>query len=688
MAEPDDQQLFIAATQHHRAGRLAEADAIYRGLLSRNPNQPDLLHMIGLLAHHQGALQQSIELISRAIAINPGDPSYHGNLGLALNAAGQTDQAIAAFERAIQLKADYPEAHHNLGVALRGKGRIDEAAAAFDRAIALKPDYYDAWFQLGGTLREKLDYGRAFTAMQKAAELQPDSADAQAGLGGALRDVGRLDEAIVVFRKAIELHPTDSHLLFALGSAYLARGQLDEAADAIRAALKLRPNTGEVYANLSLVLKEAGQPAEAIEAVRRSVELRPDAAIASNIPFTLQFLPDVDDRTISEELARWYQAYAQPLAAAIRPFANGRDPRRQLRIGYVSSDFRYHPVGRFMLPLLSGHARGAFQIYCYSDTKRPDGFTSFLASKVKNWRATSRLSDAQLAAQIRDDKIDILVDLALHTSGNRLLVFAQKPAPVQVTYLAYCGTSGMPTMDYRLSDPYFDPPGREEPWYSEKTVRLPSTYWCYQPPDDVAPAGPLPALSKGYVTFGSLNNFCKMSPPALRTWIQILQALPDSRLHIYAYEGSHRDRLRDELSQAGIDPSRVSFSAYLKLDAYYALYSRIDISLDPFPYAGGTTTCDSLWMGAPVITLAGERAISRGGVSILSNIGLKELIAKSPQDYVTIATNLAQDRTRLSELRSTLRQRMRNSPLMDAGQFTTDVEAAYRQMWKKWCETR
>ncbi|HEX4793451.1 MAG TPA: tetratricopeptide repeat protein [Humisphaera sp.] len=687
MAGPNDQQLFVAATQHHRAGRLAEAEAIYRDLLSRNPNQPDLLHMIGVLALHRGEPAQSIELIGRAIAIHPTEASYHGNLGLALNALGQSDQAIAAFGRAIELRSDYPEAHYNLGIALRGKGRTDEAATAFTRAASLKPDYYDAWFQLGATLRETRDFAAALNAMQKAAQLQPESADAHAGLGSALRDVGRLDDAIAAFHKAIALRPNDPHLLFTLGSAYLARGQLDEASEALRAAIGLKPDYGEAYANLGQVLKEAGQPAEAIDAFRQSLALRPDANIASNIPFTMQFLPDVDDRTIAAELARWNQTYAQPLGALIRPLANDREPRRQLRIGYVSPDFRNHSVGRFMLPLLSGHARGAFQIYCYSDARKPDAFTALLASKTKNWRATARLTDEQLAAQIRDDKIDILVDLALHTSQNRLLAFAQKPAPVQVTYLAYCGTSGMPTMDYRLTDPYLDPPGREQTWYSEKSIRLPKTYWCYQPPDDAPAVGPLPAQTRGNIAFGCLNNFCKISPPALRTWIRILQAIPNSRLHLHAFEGSHRDRLREELSQAGIDSSRVEFSGYLTLDAYYNLYNQIDITLDPFPYAGGTSTCDSLWMGAPVVTLAGERAISRGGVSILSNTGITELIAQSPQDYAMIATSLARDPARLSELRSTMRQRMGSSPLMDAKQFTSDVEAAYRQMWQEWCET-
>jgi len=291
-----------------------------------------------------------------------------------------------------------------------------------------------------------------------------------------------------------------------------------------------------------------------------------------------------------------------------------------------------------------------------------------------------------LAQLIREDQIDILVDLTMHTAWNRMILFARKPAPVQVTYLAYCSTTGLDTMDYRLTDPHLDPPGMNDACYSEESIRLPETYWCYSAHEPTPQIGPLPALNAGEVTFGCLNNFCKVSPDTLDLWIQLLRVTPKSHLILHAHEGSHRQRVRDLLERQGIDPQRLKFVASVPLSRYFKLYEQIDIGLDPFPCNGGTTTCDALWMGAPVVTLAGRTAVGRAGVSVLRNIGLPELIAESPQQYVQITTDLAQDLPRLAELRRTLRARMQASPLMDAPRFARNVEAAYRQMWRNWCQ--
>ncbi|MGD0390242.1 MAG: hypothetical protein ABSC42_14950, partial [Tepidisphaeraceae bacterium] len=272
-----------------------------------------------------------------------------------------------------------------------------------------------------------------------------------------------------------------------------------------------------------------------------------------------------------------------------------------------------------------------------------------------------------------------------HMARNRMLLFARKPAPVQVTYLAYCSTTGLETMDYRLTDPHLDPPGTNDAYYSEKTVRLPESYWCYPMHGQSPQVGPLPAPSGGEVTFGCLNNFCKVSPAALELWIQLLRATPKSHLIVHAKEGSHRQRVRDLLERQGIDPRRLKFAGLVSLSEYFKLYEQIDVGLDPFPCNGGTTTCDALWMGVPVVTLAGRTAVGRGGVSILANVGLPELIAQTPQQYVQIATDLAGDLPRLAELRRTLRARMQASPLMDAPRFARNIEAAYREMWTTWC---
>jgi len=306
---------------------------------------------------------------------------------------------------------------------------------------------------------------------------------------------------------------------------------------------------------------------------------------------------------------------------------------------------------------------------------------------------TLGFNDEQLADQVRQDRIDILVDLAMHAEGSRLLAFARKPAPVQVTYLAYAGTTGLETMDYRLTDQYMDPPSTssgqapdaDESAYSEKSVRLKS-YWCYQPRAEAPEVGQLPALARaGTVTFACLNNYAKVSPKVLGVWCQVLRRVPSSRLVVYSREGTHRQRAIDIVRAEGIDVSRFEFVGPVVTAEYFRRYLGIDVALDPFPYPGGTTTCDALWMGVPVVTLAGRTAVSRGGVSILSNVGLPELIARSPEEYVQIAATLAGDLPRLAGLRAGLRPRLLASPLMDAAGFVRDVEGAFRQMWRAWC---
>jgi len=373
--------------------------------------------------------------------------------------------------------------------------------------------------------------------------------------------------------------------------------------------------------------------------------------------------------------------HAEPLAKLVRPFSTEANPAKRLKVGYVSPDFRDHVVGRLLLPLLENHDRSSFEVFCYADVTTADSMTDRLQKCASHWQVTFGDSDAQLAQRIREDRIDILIDLTMHMASNRLLAFARRAAPLQVTYLAYCSTTGLETMDWRLTDPFLDPPGTDQ-WYCERSYRLPRTYWCYQAPPEAPDIAPLPAESAGHITFGSLNNFCKVSRPAIETWGKILLALPDSRLILHAHEGAHRQRTKDLFSSSGISPDRIEFVAFEPMERYVRQYHRIDIALDSFPYAGGTTTFDALWMGTPVVTLNGKTAVGRGGVSILSNLGLPELIAGNPQQYIEIALKLARDHSALKAMRQSLRQRMPASPLMDAAQFAREVEAAYKQMWQ------
>ncbi len=379
--------------------------------------------------------------------------------------------------------------------------------------------------------------------------------------------------------------------------------------------------------------------------------------------------------------------YAEPLREFIQPHTGDRDPRRRLRIGYVSPDFKQHAVGTMALPLLACHNREEFEVSCYAQAREPDAMTERFRGHADHWRSTVGLCDEQLADLIRQDQIDILVDLAGHTAGGRLLVFARKPAPVQMTWLGYPNTTGVCTIDYRITDAHADPPGSGAALGVEQLVRLPRTNWVYQPPDNAPAPNHRPAA--GAVTFGSFNNFAKVTEPMLVLWARILHAVPGSRLLLKAQglgSQSTRQRVWELLARERIDPARLELRGWEPgHGGHLALYNRVDIALDPFPYHGTTTTCEALWMGVPVITLAGRTHVSRVGVSLLRNMGLEELIAASPENYVALAVELANDLPRLSRLHSTLRKRMEQSPLTDAPSFAREVEAVYRRVWREWC---
>ncbi len=720
MAEPTIQQALQIAVQHHQAGQLQQAEILYRQILAQQPNHADALHLLGLIAHQIGRHDLAVDLIGRAIAIQPAYPDAHVNLGSALKSSGQLDEAIVAYRQAIALQPSLPAAHNNLGIALADKGQLDEAIAAYSRAIALNPNFPDAHINLGNALQAKGKFTEAIACFGRAVALNPQGAEAFYNLGNALQANGQLDEAIAAFRQTIALKPSFPEAFFNLGNtlkdkgqfdeaianyrqalalnpnfakvynnlgnALRVRGQLDEAIASHRQAVALEPNHAESHANLGAVLADTGQANEALAAYRQAIALKPDNAwINSNLLYTLHYAPDGDAQVIAEEHRRWNRLHAEPLRSSIQPHHNDRTPDRRLRIGYVSPDLREHPVGRFLLPLLANHDKSRFDLSAYAQVPAPDELTRRLRSYTDGWRSIVGLSDAQVADLIRQDRIDILVDLAGHTASGRLLLFARKPAPVQVTYLGYPNTTGLSTMDYRLTDAYADPPGQTEQYYSEQLVRLTPCAWCYEP----SACPPITERRDGPITFGCFNTLAKVTDPMLRLWSEILRAVPESRLLVKAAglnSERARQRVRELLDQEGIEPSRIELRGYeVDRDEHLALYGAMDIALDTFPYHGTTTTCEALWMGVPVVTLAGPTHVSRVGVSLLSNVGLPELVAQDPDNYVRIAATLVADMPRLAELRRNLRQRMQQSPLMDAPRFARAVETAFGQLWQTWC---
>jgi len=755
MESPPNQDAFDLALQHHQAGRLDEAEQLYRQALVSDPEDADALHFLGVIAHQRGQNDVAIDLIGQAIALDPNYAEAHNNLGTALKGNGQIDEAIAAHRRAIALVPEYaeaysnlgislrdkgqfeeaiaacrqaialtpalPEAHNNLGSALNGNGQFDEAIAAFRQALALNPQLAEAQNNLGIVLKIKGQLIEAIAAFRQAVELRPGYIKAYRNLGKALRENRQLDEALTAFRQAVFLSPNDAQghndlgialrdkkeidgaldelnqavalkadfaeAYFNLGTVLVEKDRLDEALAAFRQAIVLEPNFAEAYRRIGTTLTDQGQLDEAIAAFQQAISIRPDYPEAhSSIIFTMLFHPAYDAQALAAELGRWNHLHAEPLGKFIREHSNDRSPDRRLRIGYVSPDLRSHVVGLNVLPLVREHDRQQVEIFCYANVGRPDQVTSRFQQAADHWRDILALSDEQVADRIREDRIDILVDLALHMPGNRLLVFARKPAPVQATFAGYPGSTGVSAIDYRLSDPYLDPVEMDASIYSERTIRLPDSFWCYDP---IAlrdcQVNPLPTLRTGVITFGCLNNFCKINDDIINLWARVLKQVKNSRLLLLAPEGIPRQRTLDLLQREGIETERVEFIPRLPRRAYMESYHRIDIGLDSFPYNGHTTSLDSFWMGVPVVTLIGPAVVGRAGWCQLSNLGLTELAGETADQFVQIAVELANDLPRLKELRSTLRQRMERSPLMDAAKFARNIEAVYRQLWRTWC---
>ena len=544
----------------------------------------------------------------------------------------------------------------------------------------------DSQFRLGNSLKKSGDLAGAIEAFRGAIQLRPDFVEAWNNLGNTLKQLGRLAEAAGAYQRAIALRPGDAEAYFNVGNTFSLVEQMGEAITAYRRAIAVRPDATYVYVNLGNALRESGELDEAIACYRRASDVEHNRIAAGNLLYTLYLHPEVTPDVIRREHEKWNARYAKPLMTGNRPHANERSPDRRLRVGYVSHDLSLHPVGRFMLPLLAQHDHAGCEIFCYGDGPA-DAMTEKLKLYTDVWRNTNSLSDEHLAELVRQDGIDVLVDLSMHTNGGRLEAFARKPAPVQATYLAYCGTTGLETMDYRLTDPYLDPAdGSQDRFYTEKSIRLSRSYWCYEALEPLPEVGPSPWESGDGVTFACLNKFGKVTAPALDAWGRILRELPGSRLILQAPYGPHRGRTLQHFAAGNVDPRRVIFLGRTSPAEYFQQYAQVDIALDSFPCAGGTVTCDALWMGLPVVSLAGRTAMGRSGVSILTNAGLPEMVARNVEDYVRLALDLGRDRPRLMGLRRGMRERLRKSPLMDAGGFARDFQAALRSMWREWCQ--
>jgi predicted O-linked N-acetylglucosamine transferase (SPINDLY family) len=566
-------------------------------------------------------------------------------------------------------------------------GRLAEAETIYRALLGAVPPHADVMHLLASNLMLQRRHHEAVALLERVTSLQPQSAEVCYNLGGALNALGKYERAAQCFEKALDLRPDFAEALSSLGNTLTAAGRLDEAELSYRRALGLRPDFAEAVYNLGNLLHLGGRLAEAIDCYRRAFTLRPSFVAAhSNYVYALNFDPGYEPQRVFEEHLQWARSHAEPLRRFIPHHANEAVPGRRLRIGYVSPNFRNHAAAYFFEPVLACHDARQFQIFCYSDVLQADEYTARLRQFSSEWRECAHLTDEELAEQILRDRIDILVDLTGHTKRNRLLVFARKPAPIQVTWNGYANTTGMSAMDYRITDALADPPGMTEHLHTEQLIRMPDIYMVFRPPDDSPAVNNLPAAQSGRLIFGSFNALSKLTPQVVQAWSRILSAVPGARLLLATLPaGRTRERVCGMFAAHGVESSRLELHGRLPLREFLALHHQADIALDPFPFGGTTTTCHSLWMGLPVVTLAGKSHVSRVGVSMLTNIGLTGMIARSVDDYVNIATGLAGDLGSLRALRDGLRDRMLSSPLTDAGRFTRHLEERFRQIWTTWC---
>ena len=671
-------------------GRLDDAIASYQKALQLNPESADAYVNLGITYKEKGQLDEAITSYRKAIEINPDIIAARYNLGYLLQKKGNIDEAIECYLHVLQQNPTLVAAYYNLGYIFQKKGRLDESIAYFNKVLEKNPNFADAYTGLGTVFQEKGRLDEAIKYFEKALQLNSSSADIYFNLGTLLQLKNEIDKAIIYYEKAVQINPNLTEAYYNLGNIFKYTNKLDKAIFYYQEAIRIDPRYINAYNNIGNILKDQGKLNEAEEFYRIALQIKPDNVIHSNLLLTMNYNPRHDAQTIFSEHLRFAKQYAEPLSSTISLYRNKRSLNRRLKIGYVSPDFKRHPIASFIEPVLVSHNRKYVEVFCYSDVRVQDEVTRRIQGYTDQWRNIAGMSDEKAAEQIRKDEIDILIDLTGHTANNRLLLFVHKPVPIQVSWIGYLATTGLSTIDYKIVDSYTNPPGKTEHFYTEKLIRMPECFLCYMPDRDSPEVRSLPALSTEHITFGSFNNSAKVSHEVISIWSKILKAIPKSHLILKTFSFSDKTIFRytmDLFIQRGIEAERIALQSWDPFPKHLESYNLVDIGLDPFPFNGATTTCEAMWMGVPVITLAGTVYHSSVGISLLTNVGLHELVAKTSDEYISIAVNLANDLKRLQSLREHLREMMSYSPLCDGKKFTADLEKCYSKMWKTWCES-
>ena len=651
-----------------------------------NPDYADASHLMGVIAIQCGRPESACRLINDAISISPRHPLYHYSLGRALQSGGHPDKSLAAYDRAIQLNPDFAEAHNFRGIVLVDLGRPDDALAACERAVQLNSNAVSSNINLGNVLRSLGHFQEALAAYDRATGLNPDYSGAHNNRGNVLRDMGHLQEALAAYDKAVQSDPGLVEAHNNRGNVLIDLGQLNKALAAYGQAIQLKPGYAGAHYNRGNVLRDLGRFDQAERSYRRALELKPDdAGIHSSLLYLLAARAQLPPDRMLEEQRNWDEVHGREGLMHRMPVRRvNKEPGQRLRVGYVSPDLRRHVVSYFFEPVLAAHDSKHFEIFCYdTNTRITDATTERLHGLAEHWRFVAGKSDLELARLIHEDGIHILVDLSGHTRGNRLKAFTYCPAPVQATYLGGFSATGLSAMDYWITDEVLHPPDTSEKAV-ESIYRLPRCSFCYQPPTGMPAISPCPG-DNDHVIFGSFSNLSKLTPEAIETWSQLLRTLPESQLLLMdkpLAEPQTRQLFLERFTQHGVSTEQLLLRKGAPFEEYMASYASVDIVLDPFPRTGGTTTAEALWMGLPVVTLAGQRYVERITASKLTAVGLGDLITRSRKEYIDKALSLAHDPERRSTLRRTLRDTMAQSALYDGEGLARAIEAAYKAMWE------
>jgi protein O-GlcNAc transferase len=717
----DPEQDLAQAVQYFQAGRVKETQLLCRDVLIAVPDHPVALHLLGVIARQAGEFDEAVGLLLRAvtaapqyaaafndlgsayfdlenfaeaasaheqaIALEPGNIGALMNLGNARRAEGALDDAIIYYRKALAIEPRLAGAHVNIGVVRRDQSALDDAVQSFYQAIELDPKLVQAHANLGLVLYRQQKWQQCAEALADALTLNPNDANVGYHLGSCYKHLGRLEEAVETYREVVKIQPDNPAAYNNLGYLLNDLNRLEEAVDAYEAALAADPTFADALSNLGNACREQGQLDEATQYYEQALEVQPAFSKAhSNMLLTAHARTDHSAAAILALHKNWDARHGAPLRAAWHAHDNSRDPERRLKVGLVSADLGAHPVGYFTIGFVEHRESEEIELSCYC-SRPSDAMTARFVAAADHWIDTRDMSDEDLAARVREDRIDVLFDLSGHTTNDRLMTFARKPAPVQISWSGYPGTTGLAAMDYLISDPHHTGDD-DDVCHVEKLIRLPDSFICYAPPEDTPAVGPLPYQENGFITFGCFSNPAKINEVLLARWANIMSEVPESRLvmkyqHLDAATNQHR--IRGFLEARGIDGNRIDIAGRQMPQELMAAYNDIDIALDTYPYSGGATTCEALWMGVPVLTVPGGTFASRHAFSLLSGAGLKEFIADDEDELIAMTIALANDPETLAELRAGLRGRLSISPLCDVQRFTANLGAAIRDAWRAWC---